>query len=619
MNARRMTRILAVAWATGALLCAPGCLVESEQPDVSGTTVHLSVLRTTDIHSRIFPYDFKPNTHDQGDGLYLETSPYGGAERIAALIHRERQRGDRVLYLDSGDMFQGAPIFNHSNGEAEFKWLSMIGVDAMAVGNHEFDKGPQNLATQVNHWVHYPFLNGNYIFDDWTQDSSLKLGRYLQPYTILNAKGLKIGLIGMGDVGSMFSIYQGGNSAGITPVEAKEAVRAYVEFLSPSVDLIVILSHLGLTDDQQLTSGHDIYFTKDKDVSAYTGRKLDPWLPMICEGCTKNERKYWIPGVRGIDLILGGHLHIMTHPAMLLRDPAGRQVLLEHAGAFAKFLTRLDMAVAVPQKGYRCDADTQICLPKDTHFNPGIACASDADCSVAKIAPFGAEILAHQHKVLPIDTIWCTEPRPDPYEYDSMDALGFVKDVDKLSAYCGKKGHAESRNLLEPYRTQMELDPLYDLTQVFGYAPISVERRTSAGADSPLGNITAEAMMVRKRVEAEFCVTNTLGIRDSFYPGVINQEMVFNVFPFENIITVMYLSGVEIQEMFDFVTEKSFLRGCQSQAQIAGISFVMDCGQAKRNQLMHPCGQPEDCCVQRPELCAEGYEGTGKWECREGV
>jgi hypothetical protein len=79
-------------------------------------------------------------------------------------------------------------------------------------------------------------------------------------------------------------------------------------------------------------------------------------------------------------------------------------------------------------------------------------------------------------------------------------------------------------------------------------------------------------------VEAEFAVTNTLGIRDNIYRGPITLEEMFNVFPFENTLTVMFLSGREVQELADYITDRSSSRGCQAQAQVAGISFVMNCG-----------------------------------------
>ncbi len=614
MRHSRTYRLPALLAAVGAVAAIASCTVETQQQPIQGTVVHLGILRTSDIHSRLFPFDLKPNTHDVEDGLFTESAPYGGVERIAGIINRERKRGQRVLYLDSGDVFQGAPIFNFGDGEPEFRWLSNVMVDTMAVGNHEFDKGAANLVQQADHWINYPFLAANYIFDDWTDEYNSQLGKVVAPYNIINAKGLKIGIVGMGDIGSMYSIRRGGNSMGITPLEANETVRAYVNFLHPSVDLIIILSHLGLSEDQELTNGHEIYLTNDQDVSHFISREKDPWVRMECHECKEGVSKYWIPGVRGIDIILGGHLHVLTSPPMVLTDPAGREVLLEHPGAFAKYVTRLDLAVAVPRTDYHCDTQQGICTPQDAHFSNNVPCSSDADCSVSKLAPYGAELVAHRQTLFPVDSMWCADPRPA----DSYDD-NFQHDLEALKAYCAVRGDGPTRKLLQPYRVRMETDPKFDLAQIYGYAPKTVLRKNTAdGGDSALGDMTATAMMIRKRVEAEFCVTNTLGIRDNFYKGLIDMETVFNVFPFENTLTVMYLSGREIQEMFDFVTRRSEGRGCQSQAQIAGCSFVMNCGQVKRNDAHYSCSTADDCCQYRPEICNEDYDGSAKWECNQG-
>ena len=54
--------------------------------------------------------------------------------------------------------------------------------------------------------------------------------------------------------------------------------------------------------------------------------------------------------------------------------------------------------------------------------------------------------------------------------------------------------------------------------------------------------------------------------------------------PFDNTITTMFLSGREVQELLDYVSYRSSERGCSSQAQVAGMSFDMDCNaQVARN------------------------------------
>jgi 2',3'-cyclic-nucleotide 2'-phosphodiesterase (5'-nucleotidase family) len=56
----------------------------------------------------------------------------------------------------------------------------------------------------------------------------------------------------------------------------------------------------------------------------------------------------------------------------------------------------------------------------------------------------------------------------------------------------------------------------------------------------------------------------------------------YNVFPFENTITVMFLSGSEILETLDFVARKSAERGCKSQVQVSGLWFTLVCGARAR-------------------------------------
>jgi 5'-nucleotidase len=94
-------------------------------------------------------------------------------------------------------------------------------------------------------------------------------------------------------------------------------------------------------------------------------------------------------------------------------------------------------------------------------------------------------------------------------------------------------------------------------------------------------------MQTRAGVEAEFALTNSLGIRADFEPGPLTVEQMFNVFPFENSITIMFLSGVEVRETLDFIARKSSERGCRTQAQVAGITFTMVCGANAHAEDIH--------------------------------
>ena len=133
----------------------------------------------------------------------------------------------------------------------------------------------------------------------------------------------------------------------------------------------------------------------------------------------------------------------------------------------------------------------------------------------------------------------------------------------------------------EPYARA--LDTVANLDTLIGYSPTGISRTAVGGGDSPMGNLVATAMWRRLGVQTDLSITNSLGIRDSIPPGPVAIDQVFNVFPFENSITTMLVSGREVREMLDFVARRSTGRGCNSQAQIAGAHVVITCGGCDRN------------------------------------
>jgi len=570
------------------LLCALLCsscmpVLEGQDIDLRGQEVRLTMLHTSDIHSRLIPYDFAPLKTDTDLGIIPEAGPFGGATRMGAVLRRERQRAERVLHLDSGDCFQGAPIFNVFSGEAEFRFLSKLGLDAAVIGNHEFDAGLRNFVEKTRDFADFPLLAANYFWDSPNDAGNEQAALNAAPYVIRNVKGLRVGIIGMANISSLNSIVEGGNSLQVTPLEQNEAARAYVQMLRPVVDLVVVTSHLGLTEDQDLIRGYEAYY-KYKDVKRYLERPQDKWEILEwadpeLENDPEAVVKVFIPGVSGLDIIMGGHLHVVLNPPQALADPSGRKVLLVHSGAFAKYVGRLDVVVKVPEDSGTLD---------------------------------GAEVVSHDYRPFPLDGLWCDDAMRAYYKDNFWGPGDFInaKGVRDAMRRCQEQEDRETTDLLQPYLLSMDMN--LQLTTLFSYAPTDVGRRnTSTGGDSPLGNVTADSMRQRRTVEAEMALTNSLGIRDNLYAGVVSQESMFNVFPFENTINIMNLSGVEIQEMLDFVSDRSAERGCVSQAQISGARFTMDCAQVQLNDLRIPC-EP----AKNAEDCPrEDREGHAPWQC----
>ena len=502
------------------VLAASACLQSGDIPNTDATPLRLTFLHTADIHSRLLPYDITPALTDTSLGLLRENGPFGGAARLAYLIKRERSRSQRVLHLDSGDCFEGAPIYNLFQGEVEMRFMSYLQPDAVVIGNHEFDSGVTNYVNQLSKWASFPVLAANYVFPDWRDPHNNQLGKYAAPYEVFNTDGITIGVIGMANLSSLNSIGEGGNSLQIMPLEQNEILRHYVSLLRPNVDLLVVVSHLGLPEDPNLVTGYEHVVRTDL---------IEPnWTKL--EDLSNGNSRVFIPGVDGVDVIFGGHLHVVLNPPREVKQADGRTTLIVHSGAFAKYLGRLDVVV-----------DNDATAPAGTRRK---------------------KILSHKYQVFPVDN-----------------RLAHLEDANVVK-------------LMQPYTLQ--LANRVDLTRYVGYAP-QIIKRSAAGqsGDAALGNLVADSMRVRRRVEAEFALTNSLGIRDDIYPGPVTLEEMFNVFPFENTITVVYMSGYDVQDLFDFATERGASRACKPQAQIAGVRYIQNCAQVLANQqqgasFVHP-------------------------------
>ncbi len=517
-----------------AVLCLmAACTVDKPQPNLVGQDVRLTIIHTSDIHSRLFPYHFVPNKFDQDYGLLPGNGPYGGIARISTMVKRIRASADRSLWLDSGDAWEGAPVFNEFKGEVEIRALSLAGLEGEVLGNHEFDLGSQQLFAEIDQWSQFPHLVANYAFDDPPDKTSRSLRDVVQPYEIYDVQGLRVGVIGMGHQDTLLGSFEGGNGLGFRPIDDYAVMQQYVSLLRPVCDIIVVVSHLGLDNDEGLSASQ----VDDPNASL---------------------------AVEGVDLILGGHLHIVTNPPKLLPNDDGStyckthdcETLLVHSGAFAKYVGRIDLVVHVGTSNG--DPEKRSRIVSYAYVNQPVA----------------------------------NYPTNDP---------NYIPDDPQIA------------NLLWPYAVQLNKD--IDLNGVFAwvgppstYNKGKIVRNDPSGGDSQLGNLVSRAMQAQIGVEAQFSFTNSLGIRSDFEPGPLTNEEMFNVFPFENTIVVMYLSGQEVKDTLDFVSGKSATRGCQTQLQAAGITFDMQCHDSPDDPCnvidpnfgTTPCQTDSDCTIANP-------------------
>ena len=149
----------------------------------------LTVLHTNDFHARFEPIS-KYNSGCSADSN-AEGKCFGGSARLMTAINAARAQSSNSILVDGGDQFQGTLFYNYYKGQLAAEMMNKMGYDAMTVGNHEFDDGPEVLRGFMDS-VNFPVLMSNAN----VSNEPLLAGR-LQKSQILLRGGELIGVIGL--------------------------------------------------------------------------------------------------------------------------------------------------------------------------------------------------------------------------------------------------------------------------------------------------------------------------------------------------------------------------------------------------------------------------------------
>ena len=160
-----------------ALLAAWGLTSLPAQAYEKDKTYKITILHTNDHHGHFWRSD------DREYGLAAQKTLVDSVRKEVAA------EGGSVLVLSGGDINTGVPESDLLDAEPDFRGMNLIGYDAMAVGNHEFDN-PMAVLRQQEKWAKFPFLSAN-IYQKSTGE------RLFKPWAIFKRQDLKIGVIGL--------------------------------------------------------------------------------------------------------------------------------------------------------------------------------------------------------------------------------------------------------------------------------------------------------------------------------------------------------------------------------------------------------------------------------------
>lgn len=209
----------------------------------AGEAFTLHILHLNDTHSNLEPVSLQVCLEPGSAPCRIQA---GGAALIAHEVRRARHEHENLLFLHAGDLVQGTLFYTVYGGRADAAVYNAMGTDAMALGNHEFDRGSQGLSLLLDE-VLFPVVCANVSLEN----DPLLAGR-VPPFIILETGGERVGVIGL-VTEELSSVSSPSPETVVT--DALQAGRDAVSQLeSQDVDKVIVLSHLGYAGDLELAA-----------------------------------------------------------------------------------------------------------------------------------------------------------------------------------------------------------------------------------------------------------------------------------------------------------------------------------------------------------------------------
>ncbi|EDG9503960.1 bifunctional UDP-sugar hydrolase/5'-nucleotidase [Salmonella enterica subsp. enterica serovar Montevideo] len=262
-----------------ALLAAFALTTQPAQAYEKDKTYKITILHTNDHHGHFWSSEY---------------GEYGLAAQktLVDSIRKEvAQEGGSVLLLSGGDINTGVPESDLQDAEPDFRGMNLIGYDAMAVGNHEFDN-PLTVLRQQEKWAKFPFLSAN-IYQKSTGE------RLFKPWAIFTRQDIKIAVIGL----TTDDTAKIGNPEYFTDIEfrkpAEEANVVIQELnMNEKPDVIIATTHMGHYDngDHGSNAPGDVEMARSLPAGSLAmivgGHSQDP----VCMASENKKQVNYVPG-----------------------------------------------------------------------------------------------------------------------------------------------------------------------------------------------------------------------------------------------------------------------------------------------------------------------------------
>ncbi|WP_326533228.1 bifunctional metallophosphatase/5'-nucleotidase [Pseudorhodoferax sp.] len=356
-------------WRKGLAAMAVAALVAAcGGSDDDGKPLELTILHINDHHSTLESKSKTLKLSAGGAAAQDVTVDAGGFPRVAAAIAALSAQSPNVLKLHAGDALTGTLYFNRAgaDGEADAAMMNTVCFDAFTLGNHEFDKGDTGLKGFLDRLragsCKTPVLSANVQFGAGSALNASRAPGLVQPSTVLERGGQKIGLVGLTIAGKT----KASSSPDPDTTFEDEAVAAQREIdklRAQGIDKIIVMSHIG--------------YGYDKEVIA----KLS-----------------------GVDVVVGGDSHTLLGPDSLattgvgtpggayptrLTDKDGKNVCLVQAWEYAQVVGELKVSFDAKGEVTNCSGTPHVLIGDNYKLGTADATAAQRTAIAASVAATG--------------------------------------------------------------------------------------------------------------------------------------------------------------------------------------------------------------------------------------
>lgn len=203
------------------------------------SSVTVTVLGSTDLHGRIYPWEYATDTEDIDAGM----------AKIQTLIKQEKAANPNTILIDAGDTLQDnmADIFNNNPVHPMMEGLNYMGYDTWTLGNHEFNFGLDFLNKNIA-----AFKGKVLAANIYKSDGS----RFVEPYAIFEKAGVRIAVVGL--IAPHIPRWEASTPEhfkDLTFTDPVEEAKKVVKELEGKYDVLVGSFHMGDTAEYGNTDG----------------------------------------------------------------------------------------------------------------------------------------------------------------------------------------------------------------------------------------------------------------------------------------------------------------------------------------------------------------------------